>query len=54
MANCSTMTPGDLFVCNNCGLELRVAKRCNCSIGSGASCEVPLKCCGQDMTKGAL
>lgn len=51
MANCCEMKVGDLFVCDKCGLELRVAKPCACKPGAEDSCTVPLKCCGQDMVK---
>ncbi len=50
MANCADMKPGDIYVCNVCGLELKVEKSCSCGEGQ-ASCTVPLQCCGQDMVK---
>ncbi len=50
MANCSEMKIGDVYVCNVCGLELKVEKRCTCGEGA-TSCTVPLQCCGQDMVK---
>ena len=50
MVNCSEMKAGDTFVCNSCGLELQVAKPCSCGTGQ-ATCEVPLRCCNQDMVK---
>ncbi len=51
MANCCDMKEGDLFVCERCGLELRVAKPCACTPDGKDSCTVPLQCCGQEMTK---
>lgn len=53
MANCSDMKQGDLYMCKNCGLELKVNKPCTCSTASGEACTVPLQCCGQDMVKSA-
>ncbi len=51
MANCGEMKKGDVYVCKDCGLELRVEKTCNCGSGSAQSCTVPLQCCGQEMKK---
>ncbi len=51
MANCADMKEGDLFVCDACGLELRVEKACTCSSGEEGACSVPLQCCGKDMVK---
>ncbi len=50
MANCAEMKQGDVYLCKSCGLELQVTKTCSCGTGGG-TCEVPLKCCGQDMEK---
>ena len=33
MADCADMKQGDLFVCDACGLELRVAKARTCNAG---------------------
>jgi hypothetical protein len=51
MANCCDMKEGDLFVCEVCGLELRVAKTCTCKPGEEEACSVPLSCCGKPMVK---
>jgi hypothetical protein len=51
MANCCNMNEGDLYVCNSCGLELKVAKACTCKPGEEGCCSVPLMCCGQEMVK---
>lgn len=51
MANCAEMKEGDIFVCETCGLELKVTKTCACIVGEEVSCTVPLQCCGKDMTK---
>ncbi len=50
MANCGDMHKGDVFVCNSCGLELKVEKTCTCGQGDTA-CTVPLQCCGKDLVK---
>jgi len=51
MANCCDMQEGDLFVCETCGLELKVAKPCACKPGEPEACNVPLQCCGKSMVK---
>nr|WP_320015155.1 hypothetical protein [uncultured Desulfobacter sp.] len=51
MANCCDMKEGDVFVCEVCGLELKVKKPCSCTAGSEDACKVPLSCCGQEMKK---
>ena len=51
MANCCNMKEGDVFVCEVCGLELKVQKPCSCTAGSEDACKVPLSCCGQEMKK---
>ncbi len=54
MAKCNEMKAGDVFVCEKCGLELRVQKTCKCG-GADANglneCTVPIQCCGQEMVK---
>lgn len=50
MANCSEMKEGEVFLCEKCGLELRVDKPCRCD-AHGGGCTVPLQCCGQEMIK---
>ena len=49
MANCCDMKEGDLFYCEQCGLELEVKKTCTCKPGSDGCCTVPLSCCGKEM-----
>ena len=51
MANCLEMKEGDLFICENCGLELQVRKSCTCIAGEEVACNIPLQCCGKDMLK---
>ena len=51
MANCCDMKEGDVFVCDACGLELKVAKTCTCSSDAEGCCTVPLSCCGKEMRK---
>lgn len=51
MANCGEMKVGDAYACEVCGLELQVSKACTCKPGESGACEVPLRCCGQDMVK---
>jgi hypothetical protein len=49
MAMCHDMQIGDIYYCEQCGLELRVQKPCTCKPGEG--CSVPLSCCGKEMVK---
>ena len=52
MANCREMKVGDVFVCEKCGLELRVNKTCKCGGADGTNKHsVPLQCCAQEMVK---
>ena len=51
MANCCDMKEGDVYVCEVCGLELKVTKPCSCTAGSEDACKVPLMCCGKEMKK---
>jgi hypothetical protein len=51
MPNCVEMKEGDIFVCETCGLELKVIKSCACIAGDEVSCTVPLQCCGKEMKK---
>ena len=50
MVSCTEMKQGDVFVCKNCGLELKVEKTCSCAQGQ-TECTVPLQCCGGEMTR---
>jgi hypothetical protein len=50
MVSCTEMKQGDVFVCKNCGLELKVEKPCSCTTGQ-TECTVPLQCCGGEMSK---
>ncbi len=50
MANCCNMKAGDVYVCHICGLELAVSKACTCTEGAADACNVPLQCCGKEMT----
>lgn len=51
MINCSEMKSGEVYLCKNCGLELKVQKPCSCGTAGGNACSVPLQCCGGDMQK---
>jgi hypothetical protein len=42
------MKLGQVYVCKDCGLELKVVKECDCSEGE-CSCE-SISCCNGDMT----
>ena len=51
MANCCNMKKDDLFVCDACGLKLKVENSCTCKPDSEGACNVPLSCCGKEMTQ---
>jgi len=51
MIKCAEMKEGDRFLCETCGLELKVMKSCNCGASEDIFCTVPLQCCGKDMVK---
>ncbi|MBN2347622.1 MAG: hypothetical protein JXJ22_02225 [Bacteroidales bacterium] len=49
MTKCSDIKHGDVLVCADCGLELKVTKECQ-----GCSCESQgLMCCGNPLIKKA-
>jgi hypothetical protein len=54
MALCHEMKPGETYVCENCGLELKVMRSCatheEYDGGSGVcSCSEPVACCGRPL-----
>jgi hypothetical protein len=49
MASCSEMKVGEVYVCEDCGLELQVLKSCADSDAGACSCSEPLSCCGQQL-----
>ncbi len=55
MAVCNEMKAGEVYRCENCGLELKVLQPCESGEeydgGSGTcSCTQPVTCCGQPLT----
>ena len=44
---CSEMKLGQVYVCGDCGLELKVVKECDCE-SDDCSCSDP-DCCGEGM-----
>ena len=53
MANCHEMELGDIYVCENCGLELQVAKECKEFGTPHEQCECSpctFVCCGEACT----
>ncbi len=53
MASCHEMKMGQVYVCPDCGVELKVVKECaECGTeASACSCEVDcnLECCGKPL-----
>lgn len=54
MVSCDQMKVGEVYVCEDCGLELEVKKSCNCvdehchPMADGVCCD--FVCCGKPMT----
>jgi hypothetical protein len=50
--SCNELKKGDVLVCSDCGLEVKVTKACGCADEeSGACTEEGFACCGQQMHK---
>jgi hypothetical protein len=49
MAGCSEMKAGEIYVCEDCGLEIQVVKSCADSEEGACSCSQPLTCCGGEL-----
>ena len=47
MANCSDMKKDEVYVCEECGMEVKIMKDCEC--GEDEDCG--LMCCGAELTK---
>jgi len=58
MTNCHKMKNGEIYVCKDCGLELKVVNEC-CDVGKPAeACECQhdgtpcvITCCGESLLK---
>lgn len=50
MVHCHEMKQGDIFVCEDCGLELKVTKGCDCADKNACS-DMGFTCCGEAMKK---
>lgn len=58
MANCHEMKNGEIYVCKDCGLELKVVKECRDAGKPAEACECHhdgtscvLTCCGESLVK---
>jgi len=52
MASCHEMKLGQVYVCEDCGLELKVVKECEECGTDEAECtlaDCTFKCCGEEM-----
>jgi hypothetical protein len=52
MAHCHEMKAGQIFVCEDCGLELTVTKECTECSEEGEECcsgDCIFSCCGSDL-----
>ena len=58
--HCHDMKKGDVFACEECGLQLKVVEECaTCGLSEGGECgcndeegnECTFSCCGQDLVK---
>lgn len=50
LVSCGELKEGEIFVCDDCGLELKVTKPCDCA-EEGACTEQGFVCCGESMKK---
>lgn len=46
MTVCSEMKAGDVYVCQNCHLEIQVIRSCADSEEGACACAESLSCCG--------
>lgn len=58
MPNCHEMKNGEVYVCEDCGLELQVLKECKDAGTPAESCDChttadpcSMSCCGKELTK---
>jgi hypothetical protein len=55
MPACHDMKKGEIYVCEDCGLELQVVKECEECSADDASCacteECNFSCCGKEMAQ---
>jgi len=61
MPNCHEMREGEIYVCEECGIEVKVVKECQEVGAPAAGCEhgdpgddhCAFRCCGADLKKKA-
>jgi hypothetical protein len=46
MATCSEMKVGEIYVCQDCGLELQVVRSCSEGEDAACACAESISCCG--------
>jgi hypothetical protein len=46
MASCSEVKAGEVYVCENCNLEIQVLKSCADDEEAACACAESLACCG--------
>jgi hypothetical protein len=54
MTNCSDMKLGEIYACNECGIELEVVKECKDAGLPPDQCvcnPCTIKCCGEELVK---
>ncbi|MCE5199583.1 MAG: hypothetical protein ABFD54_06640 [Armatimonadota bacterium] len=54
MSKCSDMKLGEVYICEDCGLELEVVKECGNEMTEGTTCEsqpCTLACCNKELVK---
>ena len=47
MANCNDIKKDEVYVCEECGMEVKIQKECECDEDE----ECSLMCCGIELTK---
>ena len=50
MSTCAGMKLGQVYVCRDCGLELKVVKECDCHTETEECSCSAMSCCGDALT----
>jgi len=51
MTVCSEMKAGEVYVCQDCGLQLQVVKTCADEAEGACGCKEAITCCGQPLVR---
>jgi hypothetical protein len=51
MSSCTEMKIDEVYVCEDCGLELKVVKECDSGAEGACACGCVLSCCEKPLTR---